>query len=75
MAGAPTAIRMPQCSICKAPVEPRFRPFCSRRCAEVDLARWVTGAYAIPGGNADADEDGDDSRGGGEADGRDRDAT
>jgi hypothetical protein len=64
MAAEPTPVRIAQCSICKAPVDQRFRPFCSRRCAEVDLARWVTGAYAIPGGNADADEDGDDTRGG-----------
>jgi len=27
----------------------RFRPFCSRRCADVDLGRWFGGAYAIPG--------------------------
>jgi endogenous inhibitor of DNA gyrase (YacG/DUF329 family) len=26
----------------------RFRPFCSRRCADVDLGRWLKGAYAIP---------------------------
>lgn len=68
--GSPAPARTPSCSICKAPVDQRFRPFCSRRCAEVDLARWMTGAYAIPGGNADADEDGDDARGqGGERDG------
>ena len=51
------------CSICKtAPVDPRFKPFCSARCKEIDLARWLTGAYVIPGGNEDADEDGDDAR-------------
>jgi hypothetical protein len=26
----------------------RFRPFCSRRCADVDLNRWLSGVYAIP---------------------------
>jgi endogenous inhibitor of DNA gyrase (YacG/DUF329 family) len=26
----------------------RYKPFCSRRCADVDLARWLTGVYAIP---------------------------
>ncbi len=31
----------------------RFRPFCSRRCADVDLSRWLKGAYAIPGGPAE----------------------
>jgi endogenous inhibitor of DNA gyrase (YacG/DUF329 family) len=30
-------------------MEPRFRPFCSPRCAEVDLGRWITESYRIPG--------------------------
>ena len=49
------------CPICRAPTEIEFRPFCSRRCADVDLSRWLTGAYAIPG-DVDTDEDGDDSQ-------------
>ncbi|MBP6014542.1 MAG: DNA gyrase inhibitor YacG [Alphaproteobacteria bacterium] len=37
------------CPICKREIEQlRFRPFCSKRCADVDLSRWLTGAYAIP---------------------------
>ncbi|NBB52943.1 DNA gyrase inhibitor YacG [Rhizobium sp. CRIBSB] len=40
---------MALCPICKKnPVEAAFRPFCSRRCADVDLGRWFTGAYVIP---------------------------
>ncbi len=35
------------------------RPFCSRRCRDVDLARWLSGAYVVAGGNSDADEDGE----------------
>ncbi len=27
----------------------RYRPFCSKRCADVDLSRWLKGAYVIPG--------------------------
>ena len=50
------------CPICGNPTDPGYRPFCSRRCADVDLARWLKGTYAIPGGQADADEDGDDAR-------------
>jgi endogenous inhibitor of DNA gyrase (YacG/DUF329 family) len=50
-----------RCSICGAPVNPAFRPFCSKRCADIDLSRWLTGSYAVPGGDADADEDGDDA--------------
>jgi len=48
-----------KCPICGAPTEERWRPFCSRRCADVDLARWLTGSYAIPG-DVDSDEDGDE---------------
>jgi endogenous inhibitor of DNA gyrase (YacG/DUF329 family) len=36
------------CPICGKPVLAAYRPFCSRRCADVDLARWLNGAYAIP---------------------------
>ena len=36
------------CPICAKPTDPAQRPFCSRRCADVDLARWLGGGYAIP---------------------------
>jgi endogenous inhibitor of DNA gyrase (YacG/DUF329 family) len=45
------------CPICGKPVERAFRPFCSRRCADVDLNRWLTGAYAIPAAEANEDAD------------------
>lgn len=36
------------CAICrKRPVVPEYRPFCSRRCADVDLARWLGGVYRV----------------------------
>ena len=41
------------CPICGKPAEQLFRPFCSRRCADVDLHRWLTGAYAVPVVEAD----------------------
>jgi endogenous inhibitor of DNA gyrase (YacG/DUF329 family) len=34
--------------MCGRPTEAAFRPFCSRRCADLDLQRWLTGAYAVP---------------------------
>jgi endogenous inhibitor of DNA gyrase (YacG/DUF329 family) len=37
-----------KCPICGRPAEPDFRPFCSRRCADIDLQRWLTGRYAVP---------------------------
>jgi endogenous inhibitor of DNA gyrase (YacG/DUF329 family) len=38
-----------RCPICGKPALAPFTPFCSKRCAETDLARWLKGAYAIPG--------------------------
>ena len=49
-----------RCPICKRGTEEAFRPFCSKRCADVDLSRWLTGSYAIASSGADEDEDGDD---------------
>jgi endogenous inhibitor of DNA gyrase (YacG/DUF329 family) len=47
------------CPICSKPAVKPFAPFCSRRCADVDLSRWLKGSYAIPGSGAgDDDEDG-----------------
>ncbi|MBW8812543.1 MAG: DNA gyrase inhibitor YacG [Caulobacterales bacterium] len=36
------------CPICGKPTVQAYRPFCSRRCADVDLQRWLVGAYAVP---------------------------
>ena len=36
------------CPICGKPQELMFRPFCSKRCADVDLHRWFSGVYAAP---------------------------
>ena len=36
------------CPICQKPVEKRYGPFCSKRCADLDLWRWLNGAYAVP---------------------------
>jgi endogenous inhibitor of DNA gyrase (YacG/DUF329 family) len=46
-----------QCPICGKPAVEGRRPFCSRRCADVDLNRWLKGVYAIPG-REEEDEDG-----------------
>ncbi len=35
------------CPICGKPAVQTYRPFCSKRCANVDLQRWLTGRYAI----------------------------
>ncbi len=44
------------CPICGKPAHDLYRPFCSKRCADVDLQRWLSGVYVIPG---EPEEDGD----------------
>ncbi len=46
-----------RCPICNRPAVPASRPFCSRRCAEVDLGRWLTGQYVVAGPPAELDDD------------------
>ena len=41
------------CPICEAPATTRFRPFCSRRCADLDLGRWFTESYSVPAEDED----------------------
>jgi len=40
--------RLARCPMCGKPVLEAFRPFCSKRCADVDLNRWLGGQYALP---------------------------
>jgi hypothetical protein len=45
---------MADCPICGKPAAAQeFKPFCSKRCADIDLGRWLKGGYAIPGAPAD----------------------
>ena len=39
---------MKPCPICRAPAAPKFRPFCSLRCQQVDLGRWFLESYRVP---------------------------
>ncbi len=36
------------CPICGEDTQQAFRPFCSKRCADIDLAKWLNGSYAVP---------------------------
>jgi endogenous inhibitor of DNA gyrase (YacG/DUF329 family) len=47
-----------KCPICGKPATEASKPFCSERCRDVDLNRWLSGSYVIPAAKAD-DEDGD----------------
>jgi endogenous inhibitor of DNA gyrase (YacG/DUF329 family) len=53
--GAATGRR---CPLCGKPTIIEFRPFCSKRCADIDLSRWLTDGYVIPG-RPETDDDGD----------------
>jgi len=53
----PAARRLTPCPICGKMSVQQFRPFCSKRCADVDLNRWLSGVYAVPV-TEDEDEDG-----------------
>jgi hypothetical protein len=49
------------CPICGKPRSERYDPFCSKRCADVDLHRWLKGGYVIPGsepGGGEPEEEG-----------------
>jgi endogenous inhibitor of DNA gyrase (YacG/DUF329 family) len=60
-----SASRPRRCPICGKPAVAEFRAFCSRRCADVDLNRWLSGVYAVPGkadeedGGAAAEDEGE----------------
>lgn len=44
------------CPICKRPTETSFRPFCSKRCADIDLGRWFNESYSVPVSDEDDEE-------------------
>ena len=50
MAGKP-------CPICRKPSLQAYRPFCSKRCADLDLSRWLNGVYAVPAAETGEDDD------------------
>jgi endogenous inhibitor of DNA gyrase (YacG/DUF329 family) len=41
------------CPICDGEVVAKYRPFCSGRCADIDLAKWFNGTYAAPSHDPD----------------------
>lgn len=53
-----------KCPICGKPTVERFKPFCSKRCHQVDLHRWLGEVYVVPGEEGPANEDGGEGEGG-----------
>jgi endogenous inhibitor of DNA gyrase (YacG/DUF329 family) len=53
----PAAARKgPRCPICGKPTAEPTRPFCSSRCRDVDLNRWLSGVYIVPGSENDEED-------------------
>ncbi len=46
-----------RCPICGKPTVEAWKPFCSKRCADVDLNRWLTGSYVIPARDDEPEDD------------------
>ena len=49
------------CPLCGKPARQAYRPFCSRRCADIDLGRWLNGGYAVPGEPAGGEGEDDET--------------
>ena len=48
------------CPECRRPSDREHYPFCSKRCRELDLSRWLSGSYAIPVADDEAKPDGEE---------------
>jgi len=48
-----------QCAVCGKPAEEKYRPFCSKRCADIDLGRWLKESYRVPSEEPSDDEEGE----------------
>ena len=57
MSDAPSKIPIGACPICGKPAVEQHRPFCSRRCALIDLGRWIGGNYRVPAEENNEEED------------------
>lgn len=45
--------RIPKCAICGERQIAKFKPFCSQKCADIDLGKWFSGSYVVPGDPVD----------------------
>jgi uncharacterized protein len=58
MASGKAAGKKGGCPICGKPTDPQFKPFCSQRCRQVDLNRWLSGTYRIPAAERPGEREG-----------------
>ena len=47
------SMKVKGCPVCGKPVVAESKPFCSERCRDVDLGRWLSGSYVIPASEQD----------------------
>ncbi len=59
MSAPPPDAAARKCPVCGKPQDAKLKPFCSKRCADVDLSRWLKGAYAIAA-REDSEEEGEE---------------
>ncbi|WP_315835648.1 DNA gyrase inhibitor YacG [Bradyrhizobium prioriisuperbiae] len=52
---ATRSVKAKGCPVCGKPVVEASKPFCSERCRNVDLGRWLSGSYVIPAREEDDD--------------------
>ncbi len=52
-----------KCPLCAKPVVARYRPFCSKRCAQLDMGRWLGEGYRIAGEDAEGTGGDEDAEG------------
>ena len=48
---------MAKCPVCKKPTNEKYKPFCSKRCADIDLGKWLNESYVVEGDEAIPDDD------------------
>ncbi|MCJ8323439.1 MAG: DNA gyrase inhibitor YacG [Rhizobiales bacterium] len=46
-----------KCVMCKHISVERFKPFCSKRCADLDLGKWLNGSYVVSDDGQDDEND------------------
>lgn len=51
-------VKLHKCPICgKETDDEKYRPFCCKRCADIDLGRWFNGAYSVPATEFDEEDE------------------
>ena len=53
-----------KCPVCGKPAEEKYKPFCAKRCADIDLGRWLKEGYAVPGEAVSEEDESEGSRDG-----------